>query len=1461
MSFSLPEGRHRVTVSYRIGEIQGSVSPPIIYEVRNRPLTVVGVEPMDFGTTPGFKAVTVSFDRNAPLAVSKERDAAKRNNEIGEIITLERSGGTGDFSRGFGETLQSPAVAYDPETNSVTIKPQTLVPDIYRLTIKSSLADIYGNKLEGVEGQPGSDYVVVLGRPESAAEASADPRGIINTTGRYVPYQEFTKPRQQATGFNPSDKVVTRVARLYYYRDAHRVAQVINRKVQSYNRTGVDTARQQADRARQVADQKAAIRQQTERDAIDKAKKTRAKETELRHAENSLNRTLDLVAAAQTNRPADPMKPADADREVAALDATARSFAAQVERLSTEVQSLRDAENAANELVQRAESEERLSREDQFRREVAAAKADPDTYAEGKPESDDPVEQVSVSVIGEGLIQLRGPIKGVNLVRLMIDQIDAPVGQVRVAVHTVQLNGERADRMEEVADATQKQIDLSRFLTLQSGELLRRSIVEVAAARADEARAQFAGNTQKDRDQRYLYAFFGRDFIDELRTIDSEFLQSGNKLLSLHSMDTTSLSSALMLMSLARNDTRRQILGQFEAFCQAELPRAEQSYMEQGLVCPPKKHAFLKRHHPAYVSLASNARFESLRGFYAADNGNQDTMTPLQREFIRLAQIFKSRLVIELEYRQRVAERAIIEERNLNREEEYNQAYEFERRAKGDLRESNIQRQEHRVKFGVAVQQIRATAESIVRGPGDAVSDVAGLFKFIDENKNTSDTKNSQPLNGAIRPKNRQLSFDFRVVEKQFLFEPKDKNKWIALVNSVTSSLLSSIETLDNYNCAKKYSLSKAKTSIEDFRKQVAENNRLSIDDIGKFKDSSDRVIQATLHVKYRADSYFTQFEEIAKLAQLEKDGAQEEAASRLRELREDILSDVVADSKTSKELELLFDEMIEGLRSLREVESRTKLAQERAKLARQPLEHKKFLDMLIDEVEDKYIELLEGTRAHTANIDNYIKRLTTALDDDFNSQFYLPTFRIVRQTSAERYYNVQFGQIETTSILANNRAFAKVAPAASMEFDLPQRDILISEALNGAKALVNDVGALANDPTFLAAARLKSGQSGASPAPGSTGGYSVVRSVLPGLDGSTTEQVVSQNANGGQQFGSNLENLIPDPAIYKFETGTGYEIRPVIQPDGQAVVFGFHYLYTTQVREPVRADEKHLGRVKRHHIDTDVQLSNFELREVSRYIVALKASRTARGVPLFEDIPIAGALFRPAPSDESSLQQNVVLAQATIFPTLFDLMGLRWAPVLATLGPQQVRKDHSQIRERYHELREAVIHIGAEKVDDFLQLEALRAKGLIGRPKPETIPPGYVTPDTDSRMGPQIMSPRNNGRWEGIPPGVSESILAPVVDEGASRGSTIRQPGSPVESSGSPPQYKTTPSAASLRRVPHGEEPQYEQTQYEQPQPQEADYRGAQYQQPAAQGVVYPPVRLQGAPTLPVGLSRSAVR
>ena len=99
-------------------------------------------------------------------------------------------------------------------------------------------------------------------------EAPLTSRGIPGPTGPYVPFPEYTKPRPIINGFNPSDHVETRVSRLYYFRDAHRVAQIVNRDVKSYNRAAVDMAEQLANKARQIADQATDDRRSKERRAV-----------------------------------------------------------------------------------------------------------------------------------------------------------------------------------------------------------------------------------------------------------------------------------------------------------------------------------------------------------------------------------------------------------------------------------------------------------------------------------------------------------------------------------------------------------------------------------------------------------------------------------------------------------------------------------------------------------------------------------------------------------------------------------------------------------------------------------------------------------------------------------------------------------------------------------------------------------------------------------------------------------------------------------------------------------------------------------------------------------------------------------------------------------------------------------------------------------------------------------------
>src|SRR5205823_5492735 len=121
-------------------------------------------------------------------------------------------------------------------------------------------------------------------------------------------------------------------------------------------------------------------------------------------------------------------------------------------------------------------------------------------------------------------------------------------------------------------------------------------------------------------------------------------------------------------------------LDEFQAMTDGALPAAEANYFAAGA-------ATRARDHRQFKFLASNARFQSLKGFFNAQIEGADTLSPLQREFIRLAQIFKSRLVVELEFNQRVKERGLIEDRLGNYLEELREQKRLEDQAKAELAE------------------------------------------------------------------------------------------------------------------------------------------------------------------------------------------------------------------------------------------------------------------------------------------------------------------------------------------------------------------------------------------------------------------------------------------------------------------------------------------------------------------------------------------------------------------------------------------------------------------------------------------------------------------------------------------------------------------------------------------------------------------------------------------------------
>ncbi|MBS0202715.1 MAG: hypothetical protein JSS49_07430 [Planctomycetes bacterium] len=1358
---------------------------------------------------------------------------------------------------------------------TVRIALGSLASDNYQIIIRS-IQDGHGNTID-----PDNVKLNFTAAPEPG-------------TGKHVEFPEYTArvERNKTEVFNPGDRVDTRMARLYYFRDAHRVAQIINRNVQSYNRAAVTMAQQNAEDSRNLANQKTADRKQREATAIRAAEATRAAESELAAARqaleeiravnaqatqgaaaatqaatdatrqqstpeiealtrqstdlgtkitslntaidadqtslNTLNSTiaalnvdlaglhaeLDGVPAAMQNSDSakalvtktsdlnintakkkaiiDRMLLAKADLEststqkdkidakVNALknentDFTAQatalttratsartaavSFAAKVAELESKVANLRDSERLKQADVDQAQEAEDRARENQFRAEVAAATADPDTYVPGDVKSVDPVTRVSVSVIGEGLIQLRGPIRGINKIRTMISQIDAPVGQVKVGIFTVQVNGEHGDRMEKVATRIEGNIDLSRYLTNQSLGLLRRSIQEIAGMVVKSVDLEMRGNRQVDRDRRYLYAFFGRDFVDELYEMDSEFLHTENKILSIHSMDTTNQSQAFFIMALAKNDIRQMILERFRHLIQCEMPCLEWDFRRSADMTRRIKHQKLNTLEEVTFNVHQKYHFSNLHGFFNAWVDDTDAMTPMQREFIRLAQIFKSQMVAEMEYKQRVIERGLIEDQ-ANTEDELNELLQPVRSSANLMIVKSLQ---GLIESQDKIAELELSILDLLGGLDEVQLDIA-------ERVNTYQAVQSKVLS-ALQSRSRtysRLSLALKASENRNITEPVLDRAILATSNDneLAMSILGAMRTLQKVKDAadaadadptKPKTLttetaSEVKRSIDAFiellkplvvKKDLFPNaysdkfetayqqlsefpvntsttNRLAEDMLGAalayfdqpFFNGQTVIAVAQAYLGY-ADSLKPCITAYLRVVQDPKvtsnnvvraTGVLKNAVGRIYPadptMRPPFVTTLLSNADALM-LRLSGDEI------------RIARAKYVGRRVRQDIDHRKLLEFLTDEQEEKYIELEEGCRSHIAQIDNYLKRLAIALEDDFKVQFYDPAFAEVRRASRE--WDVNLGQVERTTILTNNRALAKVSPQATMEFDLPKRDIMITEAMTGAKAIVNEYGTLLQDPTFLSVTGMLSGSpavggvAGRGPIPGLPGqglGAAGVRNVLPGQSTDATEQLMAQTGGPARQFGSEFEKLIPDPAVYKIETGTGFEVRPVIQPDGHSIIYDFDYMYTTNIREPVRPDEKHLGRVKRHFIHTEVQTSSFELREISRYQVALKVSRTSRGVPLMEDIPGVGVLFRPLPSAESSLQQNIILGQSTVYPTLFDLMGLRWSKYVVDLDHLGLRDLEHVVRGRNTTIHDFTFDEGSRRVDEFLDIE-----------------------------------------------------------------------------------------------------------------------------------------------------------
>ncbi len=365
------DGEHWIEAKLWQGSLSGPFSEPARVSIRTTGPKISSVDPPGLLFGAGRVDIKLNFNRENPLDPKRAVEGANY------LVSTEHESG-----------VPNAQVSFDPVQNSATLQLADMKDGTYEVTVKKelqgadankSLLDIFGNAPQFLA--TGHKFKFV--KSAELVKSPAAVPGIGQTSGPYVAYPEFTGPRKSPPGFNPNDKVETRVVPLYYFRDAHRVAQIINRKVRSYNRSGSEVRRQLADRARGEADQETLRRQEAERAAITAAQRTREAENRLQQTEQQLQLAVqELTNSRRQGAQVD-------SATVQQLQANVQSFAQRADRIRGEIQSARADEDRANEAAQQAEGRERLAKEEQFRREVAAAKEDPDTFAFGVPESDD----------------------------------------------------------------------------------------------------------------------------------------------------------------------------------------------------------------------------------------------------------------------------------------------------------------------------------------------------------------------------------------------------------------------------------------------------------------------------------------------------------------------------------------------------------------------------------------------------------------------------------------------------------------------------------------------------------------------------------------------------------------------------------------------------------------------------------------------------------------------------------------------------------------------------------------------------------------------------------------------------------------------------------------------------------------------------------------------------------------
>ena len=262
----------------------------------------------------------------------------------------------------------------------------------------------------------------------------------------------------------------------------------------------------------------------------------------------------------------------------------------------------------------------------------------------------------------------------------------------------------------------------------------------------------------------------------------------------------------------------------------------------------------------------------------------------------------------------------------------------------------------------------------------------------------------------------------------------------------------------------------------------------------------------------------------------------------------------------------------------------------------------------------------LREANARAAAADQMLKEIIIAVEDDLDRHFVQPMIQTLRSEITKKKTGVGVGVIQRTSVLATNRLIARVDPRGTAQ-------LAIGEEQN----ILQSVQQLAQ--LYFAA---------------QTAG---VLGAFKALDAQPRK---------------------PQPEIYGITTGNTFQVTPIFDPSGQALRFKFDHVAATQIREPDGTLSQQLPRIERHTVNTEVQISNLELREVSRFEANAQIGIPTQywgGVPILKDVPklrsvpLIGWFVRKA-GKTAFTQQSLIFARTTMYPTIGDITDLLTNPL-----------------------------------------------------------------------------------------------------------------------------------------------------------------------------------------------------